>query len=209
MLCCIPRAGGYTGRVIEPPGVEIFGQRELVAHLESGGRHYSHCISIGNPGRGFGRPDTVEPPELRRNFRRVLRLGFYDVEEMGHLGTMKPRRIPRKSDVRRVIRFFRRTRGEATGYTVHCWGGVSRSPAVALGILYLITGSEQEAGAILMDIRPGTGPNLLIVRFFDELLGSRLAAVSEGVRAGRLESMRHELDLTEDGLLEELPGADD
>ena len=95
--------------------MQVFGQRELVEHLESGGDHYRHCISIGNPGRGFGRPDTVMPPEIRRHFRRVLRLAFYDVEEMRHLGTMRPRRIPRKSDVRRVIRFFNRTCREADG----------------------------------------------------------------------------------------------
>lgn len=194
--------------MIEPPGVQIFGQRELVDHLASGGWHYSHCISIGNPGRGFGRPDTVEPPELRRYFRRVLRLAFYDVEEKRHLGTMQPRRIPRRSDVRRVIRFFRRTRGEADGYSLHCWGGVSRSPAVALGILYLITGSEKESGEILRGIRPDAGPHLGIVRYFDELLGSRLAAVAAGIRAERIARMRRELDLTEDALLEELPGAD-
>jgi predicted protein tyrosine phosphatase len=194
--------------MIRPPGVQVFGQRELLDHLAAGGWHYSHCVSIGNPGRGFGRPDTVEPPELRRRFRRVLRLAFYDVEEMRHLGTMRPRRIPRRSDVRRVIRFFRRTRAEADGYTLHCWGGVSRSPAMALGILYLITGSEQEAGAILNRIRPDAGPHQGILRHFDDLLGSRLAVVGAKIRAEHVERMRRELDLTADALLEELPAAD-
>jgi predicted protein tyrosine phosphatase len=190
--------------MIRPPGVQIFGQLELLEHLEAGSAHYSHCISIGNPGRGFGRPDTVEPPELRRHFRDVLRLAFYDVEAVGQLGAMRPRRVPRRSDVRRVIRFFRRTRGEADGYTLHCWGGVSRSTAVGLGLLYLITGSEREAGDILERIRPGAGPHRAIVRYFDELLGCRLTPVSDALRAGKLEKMRRELDLSEDALLEEL-----
>ncbi len=206
---CIPTVGGYTGRVIEPPGVQIFGQSELVEHLESGGWHYSHCISIGNPGRRVDRPDTVEPPELRRHFRRILRLAFYDVENVNQLGTMRPRRVPRRSDVRRVIRFVRRTRGEATGYTLHCWRGSSRSPAVALGILYLITGSERKAGEILRRIRPDSAPHQGIVRYFDAELGSNLTAVSEGIRQAWIEKMRRELDLTEDALLEELPEAAD
>jgi predicted protein tyrosine phosphatase len=148
------------------------------------------------------------PPEIRRHFRRVLRLAFYDVEEMRHLGTMRPRRIPRKSDVRRVIRFFNRTCREADGYTLHCWGGVSRSTAVALGILYLITGSENEAADTLLRVRPEAGPHRRIVRYFDELLGSNLKAANDGIHQRRLERMRRELDLTEDALLEELPAAD-
>lgn len=194
--------------MIRPPGVQIFGQLELLDRLETGGGHYSHCISIGNPGRGFGRPDTVEPPGLRRHFRRVLRLAFYDVETTDQLGAMRPRRVPRRSDVRRVIRFFRRTRGAADGYTLHCWGGVSRSTAVGLGLLYLITGSEQEAGGILRRIRPEAGPHRAIVRYFDELLGCRLTPVSDALRAEKLEKMRRELDLTADALLEELPGVE-
>lgn len=186
---CIPPAGGYTDPVIEPPGVQVFGQRELVEHLESGGRHYSHCISIGNPGRGFGRPDTVMPRMFRRHFRRILRLAFYDAEKVSHLGTMRPRR-------------------RATGYTLHCWGGVSRSPAVALGILYLISGSETTSGDTLRRIRPDTAPHQGIVRSFDELLGSNLRAVSDGIRAERIARMQRELDLTGDALLEELPSAD-
>ncbi len=205
---CIPPAGGYTDPVIEPPGVQVFGQRELVEHLESGGRHYSHCISIGNPGRGFGRPDTVMPRMFRRHFRRILRLAFYDAEKVSHLDTMRSRRIPRTSDIRRVIRFFRRTRRRATGYTLHCWGGVSRSPAVALGILYLITGSKTTSGDILRRIRPDAAPHQGIVRSFDELLGSNLRALSDGIRAERIARMQRELDLTGDALLEELPGAD-
>ena len=191
--------------MIEPPGVQIFGQSELVEHLESGGWHYSHCISIGNPGRRVDRPDTVEPPELRRHFRGILRLAFYDVEKVSHLGTMRPRRIPQRSDVRRVIRFVRRTRGEATGYTLHCWRGSSRSPAVALGILYLITGSEHEAGRILRRIRPDAAPHRGIVRYFDAELGCDLTPVSDRIRQEWIEKMRRELDLTEDALLEELP----
>lgn len=191
-------------------GVQVFGQPELVAHLEAGGNHYSHCISIGNPRPLFRRagPETRMPRILKRRFRRVLRLRFYDVEEKRHLGGRHfPRRVPERADVRRAIEFYRRTRGSATGYTIHCWQGISRSTAFALGLLYLITGSEAEAARRLITIRPEAGPHPKIVRFFDRELGSNLSAVNDDLRQARIKRWQRELDLSEDALLEELPGA--
>jgi hypothetical protein len=78
---------------------------------------------------------------------------------------------------------------------------------VGLGLLYLVTGSERDAGDILRRIRPGAVPHRAIVRYFDELLGCRLTPVSDAIRAEKLEKMRRELDLSGDALLEELPGA--
>ena len=89
------------------------------------------------------------------------------------------------------------------------WQGISRSPAIALGILYMITGSEKEAARILLEIRPQAGPHQKIVRWFDEELGCNLTAVSDKIRNDRIERWRRELDLTEDALLEELPTTND
>ena len=47
-----------------------------------------------------------------------------------------------------------------------------------------------------------------LVRHFDEVLGSKLAAVNDRIRDERIEEMRRELDLDTDMLLEELPGTD-
>jgi predicted protein tyrosine phosphatase len=110
--------------------------------------------------------------------------------------------------VRRVIRFFHATKAAAGGYTVHCWQGASRSPAVALGLLYLITGSEKTSVMILQNIRPDAHPNPWIVRLFDEELGSNLSEANDELRQRWLERTRKSLDLTEDGLLEELQPAD-
>jgi hypothetical protein len=84
----------------------------------------------------------------------------------------------------------------------------STAGAASRGLLYLITGSEAESGDILRRIRPEAGSHQGIVRYFEDLLGSRLTAVSERIRADRVERMRRKLDLTEDALLEELPAAD-
>lgn len=205
------RHGGAAERG-DLPTVQVFGQPELVAHLERGGSHHTHLVSIGNPRSWFGanRPDTRMPAIFRRHFRRVLRLTFYDVEKKGHLRPRQvPRRIPRRADVRRAIRFFRATRAEATGYTLHCWQGISRSTAFALGYLFLVTGSEEEAGRRLLAIRPDAGPHQAIVRWFDEELGCDLSRVNERIRKERLARWKRELDLSADALLEELPASDD
>jgi len=185
-------------------GVQVFGQPELVAHLAQGRQHYSHCISIGNPGKDVSQPDRVIPVIIRKSFKNILRLAFYDVEEKRQLGNIRPKRIPKRADVRKVIRFFRHTENEATGYTIHCWQGISRSPAVALGILYLITLSEREAGKVLLEIRPQALPHQKLVKLFDEELGCNLSAVSNAVRNERIKRRKKGLDLTENSI-EELP----
>ncbi|MBP7095095.1 MAG: hypothetical protein KBC36_03280 [Spirochaetia bacterium] len=67
---------------------------------------------------------------------------------------------------------------------------------------------EEAAGRALRSIRPEARPLQRVVRLFDDVLGSRLSEVNEGIRAARIEEMRIELDLREDALLEELPAAE-
>ncbi len=194
---------------MENLGVEVLGQLELESRIDE--PHYSHLVSIGNPVSLFtvNRPDTRMPRVFRGRFRGVLRLSFYDVERKGHLGRRQfPRTIPGRRHVRRVIRFFNATRATASGYTVHCWQGSSRSPAIALGLLYLITGSEDTAAMIMRNICPGAHPNPRIVSLFDRELGSSLSQVNDAFRQRWLERTRKSLDLTEDALLEELQPVD-
>ena len=194
----------------ELPPVQVFGQPELEAHLKTGGAHHTHLVSIGNPRAWFvkNRPDSWMPKAFRQRFDAYLRLQFYDVEEKRHLRRRQfPKRIPTRRDVVRAIKFFERTKDEATGYTIHCWQGVSRSTAFALGYLYMLTGSERESADLLMTHRPQAGPHQKIVAWFDELLGSNLVAENERIRRERFERWKRELNLTEESLLEELPEA--
>lgn len=175
--------------------IQVFGEQELVEHLARGGAHYSHCISIRNP-------DETMPGIIKDNFRAILELRFYDVEEIEHLGPAQTiKRIPERRDVKGVVEFFRMTAAEATGYTLHCWQGISRSPAVALGLLYLMTGSEDEAARHLKRIRPDARPHQKLVRFFDDQLGCRLAAVNEKLRSDTLAATLKDLKSTLGGLL--------
>lgn len=200
----------YVKGIVMLP-IQVYGQPELVDHLENGGICQSHLISIGNPRRWFRRNqvDTRVPEIFHRHFDRILRLSFYDVEKKRHLMRLQyPKRIPTRRDVRRAIRYYRRTRHAATGYTIHCWQGISRSTAFALGLLYLETGSEEEAARQLKTIRPEAGPHQKIVRFFDKELGSNLAAVNEILRTERIEAWKRELNLDADDFLEELAEVD-
>jgi predicted protein tyrosine phosphatase len=179
---------------VDPVSIQVFGERELVEHLARGGAHYSHCISIRNP-------DETMPAIIKDNFRAILELRFYDAEEVEHLGAAQTiKRVPERRDVKGVVEFFRMTAAEATGYTIHCWQGISRSPAVALGLLYLLSGSEDEAAYHLKRIRPDARPHQKLVRFFDEQLGCRLARVNERLRGESAEAVS-ELGAPPGGLL--------
>jgi hypothetical protein len=98
-----------------------------------------------------------------------------------------------------------------SGYTIHCWRGVSRSTAIALGYLYLIHGDEQRAVDELKRIRPEAGPHPGLVRYFDEILGCDLSSRNEQMRKIRFREMRewfmNEIDGGDD-LLEELEPVD-
>lgn len=192
--------GGMAG-----PGVEVFGENELVARLMAGEAHYRACISIGNP-RPFpfrSGPGEALPPIVRKSFDRILRLSFYDLEEVIQVeGLGRLARIPSLRDARRVMRFYDETRPWTDGWTIHCWAGISRSTAVALAILYRLTGDEGEAARRLSRIRPEAMPNLRLVEAFDALLGSRLGGVVGTIYRSRIDGLREELD----GGLEEVEG---
>lgn len=187
--------------------IRVFGELELLDLVERGVQLPDHLISIGNPRPPWRRamPGEFLQPAFKDRFKRILRLQFFDAERKDHLGELRPRRIPTRRDVRRVIRFWDGSKDEASGYVVHCWGGLSRSAGVALGLLYLDSGSEVEAARRLRAIRPEAGPHRLILRLFDAELGSRLFEAGSAFAAARLAELKQRL---EDESCEELPGAD-
>ena len=178
------------------PDVQVFGEEELVSRLEAGGRVLSHCISIRNPNQQM-------PKVIRDSFEQVLELRFRDVEDATHLLPQQANEIVTLEHIRQVITFFNATKDRATGYTVHCWHGQSRSTAVALGLLYMITGSEEEAGQILARVRrdPLPVPLQRIVRYFDELLGCSLTPIAFELRNKWFDKEKRELKAMEASIL--------
>ena len=191
--------------------VQIFGEIELDERIRNGDALMSHCISIRNYHR-FMPPLSTGFVGM---FRDILHLEFHDVETRDWLPPNSDHiPIPEKHDIVRTIGFFNNAVRDPdfTGFTVHCWRGVSRSAAIATGIVYLILGDEKQTLEYLRQIRPQVMPLPRILRFWDEVLGSELSAHSDALRKDALEEMRRRF-LEEiwgpDDQLEELHGVDD
>ena len=176
-------------------GIQVFGEHELRDRIKAGKGHFSHCISIRNPGETLA-------PEIEAAFCEVLELEFFDEERAEDLPKhAAERRIPGPGDVDRIIDFVRRAAGDPklTGFTVHCWRGISRSTAVALGLIYSILKDEERATKALMKIRPQSMPHTGIVRMFDKVLGSNLKPYRAKIHRYRLERMFIRLGMVEAG----------
>lgn len=109
----------------------MFGELELEDHRKNNGSICSHCISIGDPG-------SVTPISIKYGFDEILILRFLDFESKEDI-LNDDEILVSKDDIIKVIDFYNSTKNDANGYTIHCWQGISRSTAVALGLLYLIT----------------------------------------------------------------------
>jgi predicted protein tyrosine phosphatase len=93
--------------------------REEAERYEPGAREI--CISIADP-------DT-DPARLSRRFAAVLRLNFTDIVE-----PEDPSDVIFSDDHARAILDFIDSWPDAARIVVHCHAGMSRSPAVALGL---------------------------------------------------------------------------
>jgi predicted protein tyrosine phosphatase len=182
-------------------GIQVFGEAELIKRIRQGKPHYSHCISIRNPGELLSQ-------EIQGAFRKVLELSFYDQEDVEHLPEdVAQKRIPEIEDVERVIAFVRQAvcDPDLTGFTIHCRRGISRSAAIALGILYMILKDEERATKHLIKIRAESMPHTGIVRMFDSLLGANLNSYRAKIHRYRLKQMFTRLGMSEGGAEEPEP----
>lgn len=176
-------------------GIQVFGEHELRERISAGKSHCSHCISIRNPGETLA-------PEIDAAFYETLELEFYDEERVDDLPKdAVERRIPETGDVQRVIGFVRHATRDPkfTGFTIHCWRGISRSTAVALGVIYSIVKDEERATKHLMKIRPQSMPHSGIVRMFDTVLGANLEPYRAKIHRYRLEQTFIQLGMVEAG----------
>jgi predicted protein tyrosine phosphatase len=174
------------------PWTQIYGETELLECIRRGENCHDHLISIGNPRRLFeqSKPGQFMPVAFKKTFRKWIRLSFFDVDSVGQLGQMRPKRIATERDIKKIIKFYHQTYSQASGYTIQCWQGISRSAAIALGLLYLKFGSEEQAKVELMKTRPQAMPSRLIVRLFDKELGSNLKTINELIHKEWLEELK-------------------
>ncbi len=129
-------------------------------------------------------PDMAHPdlsiPETRR-----LRLTFHDIS--GRRDGMTP---PDTRHVRELLAFLERWRGMAAArpLLVHCWAGISRSPAAAF-IAACMLHPYREENALAAELRavaPDVTPNIRMVRLADALLrrNGRMEAAIRAIGRG-------------------------
>ena len=160
--------------------IQVLGENELLHKITKGQTIGSHCISIRNP-------DMEMPDSIPSAFKKIIELKFLDV--------LEGQQAPQEEDAQRIVRFVTETQKEATGYTIHCWGGHSRSTAAALAVVYMFLGDEEKSARHLLKIRrdPKPSPNLTFLGHFDRLLGSNLVAVGKLLQAEFVEQLSREL----------------
>jgi predicted protein tyrosine phosphatase len=160
--------------------IRVFSLFELVAFLKESERQYDACISLWNPG-------SIEEPLITRKVKNVMRLAFYDISKPDpENGKIEVATI---AMVKEMVDFYKQ-HAYADPFLIHCSAGIGRSPAVALGLLFIQLHSEAAAKIELQRMRPKAFPNKRVVALFDDLLGSNLRKVAKEIWDERIVYMK-------------------
>ena len=144
---------------------------------EMAGRHQAReMISLIAETQGFHRPGIVDPA-------RHLTIAVNDIAFAGKNGLV----APQEKHVAQIIDFARAWDRSAP-LLVHCWMGVSRSPAAAL-IAALAVSPEFDDAELARSLRkasPQATPNALLIEIGDAVLGrsGRLVAAVKAIGRG-------------------------
>lgn len=144
-------------------------------------RHLAVCSQPDLPGWAKDEPDFWNLVSIREPYRaQINTAGFRKIhgivchDVIGTLGIseedQKTLILPNADHVRDVFAFADET--ETEPLLIHCWAGVSRSTAMALGLIvrgmhwdgYEPEEIAAEAPPLLLEIRPRAAPNALILR---------------------------------------------
>ena len=139
---------------------------------ETAVRHKAReMISLLAENQRFHRPGVIAA-------KRHLLLGVNDITET-EAGLVAPQGL----HVRKIIDFVKDW-DQSAPLLIHCWFGVSRSPAAAL-IAALALQPEQDARKLALRLReasPQASPNIRLIEIGDHLLG-RKGDLVDAVRA--------------------------
>lgn len=144
---------------------------------EMAGRHKAReMISLIAEKQDFHRPGIIDPA-------RHLSIAVNDIAFAGKAGLI----APQETHVGAIIDFARAWDQQAP-LLVHCWMGVSRSPAAAL-IAALAVAPELDDGDLAKRLRaasPQATPNTRLIEIGDAMLGrsGRLVAAVKAIGRG-------------------------
>jgi predicted protein tyrosine phosphatase len=139
----------------------------------------SHVLSLISPDAEIPSCPGITPSQ-----RLVLR--FNDIA-----GPTEGLTEPNRNDIEKLIAFARNWNGQAP-FLVHCWAGISRSPAAAYIIACTLgtAGDEQYQARALRHAAPQATPNPLMIALADDILNrsgrmvQAIASVGRGCEAG-------------------------
>jgi len=178
--------------------IQIFSKENLNHRIKNGYKHFNSIISIGSP-------YVQGIQDLDDYFENVLRLQFHDINYKSEMPRKDHPKLVRLKDIKKIIRFYEKTKNNTDGYTVHCHAGVHRSTAAGLILLYLIHNSEKKAIEELLAIHPLPLPNKRMIFLFDKYMKSNLTeGVLELLKRFKL-FLNDEIEIKRDDYLEELP----
>jgi predicted protein tyrosine phosphatase len=186
--------------------VEIYSQNDLERICRNKTDfNDSILISIGNPpGSLFKKIDEKIPSNIKKSFKRILRLEFNDGYEGDLLPNGKKKKPPKKEDVKKAISFFEKYKKKYKRIVIHCWAGTSRSTAIGIGILYKIYKDEDKVINVLKEIRPYALPHKAILDYIDELCNTNFKDKRNAVLMNYQSRIKKEIKKIEDDNLEEL-----
>lgn len=133
----------------------------------------------------------LEPAIPRQSFRdakSVFHIAFYDVENAENTQGM---RAACAEDITQILAFID-SLPPGGGLLIHCRAGISRSAAVALGIIVraFVESGEKDYAELaveqLLDLRPQAAPNALVLRL---LLSTFMTA--EEAEAATIKLLNH------------------
>lgn len=132
----------------------------------------THLVTMLDVGDHIYRPHRIEATNH-------LRLAFDDEEDASRL------HAPTREHAEAILAFGRNLPDDAR-VVVHCFAGACRSTASALALWLQSNGTDRldEGSAWLRADRPQACPNLLLARYFDDILGMGGRLVEECDRIG-------------------------
>ncbi len=131
----------------------------------------THTISLRSP--RFVAPD-------KKNGKSVQRYFYFDDVDPSQVSSDSFLKAATSRQIQAILKFTARLQSKDK-LLVHCGAGVSRSPAVAMGILCQHGFMPNEAVRFVYSIRPQTLPNQHIIRLFDDILGLKGKLVAAAI----------------------------
>jgi predicted protein tyrosine phosphatase len=129
----------------------------------------THIISISDP-------QKETPFDVSWGEANILRLKFYDVQSEDIASRMNNGEVPTREIVKKIYSFGK-TLEEESILLIHCFAGISRSPAagiIALTSKHGALGASKVVGSLNIGGEIGYEkfyPNNLMIQYFDDLIG--------------------------------------